>query len=100
MGSGSQKSNAIEVAARQIELIEMLQRAVDRSYRRLREAARADWERLFASKDWSNKRASVRVHPAEGSDKKTGLPGSGFLKPQKTGSARENPKGSRTRFAH
>jgi len=59
-----------------VETIAGLRQALDLRYRRLCEAARSDWERLFGDKDPADACVSVRV---------TAIPsgatrGSGFLK--------------------
>jgi hypothetical protein len=100
MARESQNSSAIEAAARKIELIEGLQRAIDRKYRRLIEAARADWERLFAGKNPSDACVSFRIHSAETGTDARALPGSGFLKVRKPSHAKATAKRSLPRFAH
>ena len=54
--------SALQNEAVKSELIEGLQRAIDRNYRRLLDAARADWERLFGGKDPSDACVSVRIN--------------------------------------
>jgi hypothetical protein len=44
-----------------IEMIEGLERALDKSWRRLRETARAQWEHQFAGNDPSDACVSVRI---------------------------------------
>lgn len=61
MSTELQENRAIEVAVTKIELIEGLQAGIDRKYRRLPEAARADWEHRFAGIDPSDTCVSVRV---------------------------------------
>lgn len=93
-----QENRRLDIAARKIELIEGLQRAIDRNYRRLLQAARADWERLFAGKDPSDACVSIRVSSAT-AIKAPGLPGSGFLKLRKPEGSKGHAKHSRPRFA-
>jgi hypothetical protein len=62
-----------------VEILAGLRHALDFRYRRLCEAARRDWERLFGTKDPADACVSVRV---------TAIPsgavrGSGFLKSRK-----------------
>jgi hypothetical protein len=62
-----------------VEILAGLRHALDFRYRRLCEAARSDWERLFGTKDPADACVSVRV---------TAIPsgavrGSGFLKSRK-----------------
>ena len=68
-----------------VEILDGLRHALDFRYRRLCEAARADWERLFGAKDPADACVSVRV---------TAIPsgairGSGFLKSRR-------PSGTKT----
>ena len=100
MGAESQKNSAIEFAARKIELIEGLQRAIDRNYRRLLQAARADWERLFAVKNPSESRVGIPAHSPKMEIRAKALPGSGFLKLRKPGQPKDAAKRSSPRFAH
>jgi hypothetical protein len=59
-----------------VETIAGLRQALDLRYRRLCQAARADWERLFGSKDPADACVSVRVTAIPSSATR----GSGFLK--------------------
>jgi hypothetical protein len=59
-----------------VEMLGGLRHALDFRYRRLCEAARADWERLFGSKDPADACISVRVTALPS----TATRGSGFLK--------------------
>ena len=54
MSTGRQDDRAIQDQMIKYELIEGLQRAIDNSYRRLRETARREWESRFAGKDPSD----------------------------------------------
>ena len=78
-----------------VEMLAGLQHALDFRYRGLRQAARADWERLFGDKDPADACVSVRVAAIQ----TTPVRGSGFLKsrrqPEKPGG-----KASLPRFAH
>ena len=95
MATGSQ-SGAIVAPTSKSEVVEALQRAIDRNYRRLIEVARADWERLFCGKDPSDACVSVHIHSAANATEKRAQPGSGFLSQSKVAS----PKGKmRERFA-
>lgn len=91
---------AIQAAAIKIELIEGLQRALDRKYRQLLATARRDWERLFANKDRSDACVSVRIHAGELADKLGTLPGCGFLKPRNQPEAKNTTKQRQAQFAH
>jgi len=61
-----------------VEVVAGLRHALDLRYRRLCEAARADWERLFGSKEPADACISVRVEPV--AIQTTAIRGSGFLK--------------------
>jgi hypothetical protein len=88
-------SSAIEGRVRKTEMIDRLQRATDRSYRRLFSAVRADWERLFGGTEPSDGCVSVRIHSAANTTEKRAVPGSGFL-PKRA----SHPNGkTRERFA-
>ena len=101
MSTELQEDRAIEAAVTKIELIEGLQAAIDRKYRRLLQAARADWERLFAGNELSNACVSVRVTGEEIQQPRTrAIPGSGFLKSRKPSATKERTKRSLPRFAH
>jgi len=78
-----------------VETIAGLRHALDLRYRRLREAARADWERLFGAKDPADACVSVRVTATPSG----AIRGSGFLKSRRP----VEPKTSAKRlpgFAH
>ena len=62
MSEKEQDHSALQNEAAKFEMIEGLQRAIDRNYRRLLDAARADWERLFTGKDPSDACVSVRIN--------------------------------------
>jgi len=59
-----------------VEAIAGLRQALDLRYRRLCEAARSDWERLFGPKDPADACVSVRVTATPSG----AIRGSGFLK--------------------
>lgn len=99
MNGESQKGFAIQAAAGKIELIEGLQRAIDRKYRYLLGAARADWQRLFAGKESGAVSAKVHI-PVAPPAKPAGLPGSGFLKSGKQPRTKDAAKGRVARFAN
>ena len=64
MGTWRQEGRAIQDQMIKYELIEGFQRAIDNSYRRLRETARHEWESRFAGKDPSDASVSIRVGPS------------------------------------
>jgi hypothetical protein len=78
-----------------VETLAGLRHAIDQTYRRLCQAARADWERLFGDKDPADTCVNVRVATTP----TTAIRGSGFLKsrrqPEKSGA-----KNSLPHFAH
>jgi hypothetical protein len=88
---------AIENEMSQFELVEELQRVIDRNFRRLLETARNNWERNFAGKDPSDACVSVRTHSAETAIKTRAVPSSGFLKGRKPSRAKQ--RSSLPRFA-
>ncbi len=91
------QSAAIMVAPTKIDLIEELQRAIDRNCRRLLNAARADWERLFCGKEPSDACVSVQIHSGANTTEKRAQPGSAFLAKSKGASATKGK--TRERFA-
>ena len=98
MNRDSENGLAIQTAASNVELIEGLQRALDRKYRDLLKTARTDWERLFGGKDPSDACVSVRIHDEPILGRGDARPGSGFLKPRKN--KESGPKEGLPRFAH
>lgn len=96
MSTELEKNGAIHKEMIRLEMIEGLGHALNRSYRRLLETARADWERLFSGKDPSD--ACVSVHVTE--PQTQSARGSGFLKARKPSRARESAKRDLPRFAH
>lgn len=78
-----------------MEILAGLRQALDFRYRRLREAAQSDWERLFPAKDPADACVSVRVT----ANSSRAIRGSGFLKsrrPTETKTAAKHWPG----FAH
>jgi len=78
-----------------VETIAGLRHALDLRYRRLREAARADWERLFGPKDPADACVSVRATAAPSG----AIRGSGFLKSRRSSGQKSATKGL-PGFAH
>ena len=75
----SREIGAQSLFQRELQKVEMLtglRPAFDFRYRRLCQAARADWERLFRDKDPADACVSVRVAASQ----TTPVRGSGFLK--------------------
>lgn len=74
-----------------IEMIEGLERALDKSWERLRENARAQWESQFAGPHPSDSCVTVRVSAAEA--QALPMPCAGFLvKPASSGNAKMQPR--------
>jgi hypothetical protein len=82
-----------------LEVTAGLRHALDLRYRRLCEAARADWERLFGSKDPADACVTVRVAAEPTAIQTSAIRGSGFLKSRRAVS-KSGAKGSLPRFAH
>jgi len=82
-----------------LEVVAGLRQALNLQYRRLCQAARADWERLFGSKDPADACVSVRVASEPIAIQSTAIRGSGFLKSRRPIS-KPNAKSSLPRFAH
>ena|SRR2546423_613214 len=93
---GKQAVFQTEVA--KLEVIAGLRQALDSHYRRLREAARSDWERLIGDKDPADASVSVRVADETKAVQTTATPGSGFLKSRRP--LRPKPAKSVPGFAH
>ena len=81
------------------EILAGLRHALDLNYRRLCQAARADWERLFGAKDPADACVSVRVAVNPVAIQTTPIPGSGFLKSRRQ-PEKSAGKASLPRFAH
>jgi hypothetical protein len=64
-----------------IEIIEGLQRALDKNFHRMRENARHEWENHFAKPDPSDACVSVRIHTAAKA-RLSALPAAGFVAPK------------------
>jgi len=92
------KQGTQSVLEQQIEKAEVLTgilHALDLAYRRMCQAARADWERLFGS-DPADACITVRVHTSPSAATR----GSGFLKSRRQSVSKSTAKGSVPRFAH
>jgi hypothetical protein len=85
---------ALEHELDKAEIVARFQHALDQSYRRLCDAARSDWERLFG-RDPADACVTVRIAGAES----IAVRGSGFLKSRRQVS-KPDSKGSVPRFAH
>jgi hypothetical protein len=83
---------------RELEKAEILagfRHALDQTYRRLRETAHADWERLIGA-DPADACVTVRIQ----TDRSTATRGSGFLKSRRQRVSKAGAKGSVPTFAH
>ena len=76
------------------EILVRFRHALDQSYRRMRDAARADWERLIGE-DPADACVTVRIQ----TDPSTATRGSGFLK-SRSQAAKPDGKARVPRFAH
>jgi hypothetical protein len=86
---------SLEHEIEKAEFITAIRHALDLRYRRLCQAARADWERLFGS-DPSDACVTVRVQMSPS----TATRGSGFLKSRKQPASKAHANGSVQSFAH
>ncbi|HWY39970.1 MAG TPA: hypothetical protein VNX27_04165 [Chthoniobacterales bacterium] len=77
------------------EILTGIRHALDVTYCRVRQAARADWERLFGS-DPADACVTVRVQTSPA----TATRGAGFLKSRRQLVSKSPAKGSVPRFAH
>jgi hypothetical protein len=91
------RRDVIQREAIKYEVIEGLERAIDRTYRRLLKTAQRRWESAFAEKDLSDARVSVRIKTAP--SKKRCVPGAGFLKAGKV-TLKDRAKRALPHFAH
>jgi hypothetical protein len=81
--------------AEKAEIVAGLRHALDLHYRRICQAARADWERLIGS-DPSDACVTVRVQTNPSASTR----GSGFLKSRRQPASKSEAKGSVPHFAH
>ena len=91
MTRGEEAPSALEQEVSKAEIIAGLRNALDQRYRRLRQAAQTDWERLLGD-DPADACVTVRV------EQSTATRGSGFLKSRRQVSKRRI-KRSVPRFA-
>ena len=93
------KTALFQTELAKVEVVAGLRHALDLQYRRLCEAARSDWERLFGSKDPADACVTVRVSAEAMAIQSSAIRGSGFLKSRRPVS-KSSAKGSLPRFAH
>jgi hypothetical protein len=91
------RKGVIKREAAKYEVIEGLERALDRTYRHLLQTAQRRWESTFAGKDPSDATVTVRIEGAR--PEKRCLPGAGFLKVGKV-TLRDRAKRALPHFAH
>ena len=75
----------------QCRTIESLQGALDQTYRRLIDQAKADWKQLFATSDPSDNSVSVHVSKEQMSEELAAIPRAGFAPIRKTRGERQSP---------
>ena len=73
--------------------VKSLQQTLDQTYRRLREAAKADWNQLFAGQDPSDEAVTVHISKDQMAQELAGMPRAGFLVP-----VRPKPVNGKTRI--
>ena len=99
MSEQEEKQAVFQTELAQLEVIAGLRQALDSHYRRLCEAARSDWERLFGDNDPADASVSVRVAEKTTAVQTTATPGSGFLKSRRPSRPKPASKGV-PGFAH
>ena len=78
MSQDQQNFSPFEKEVIKVEMIEGLRNALDNNFRRMLEAARRDWERLFTGKHPSDDCVSVRISETP-EEKKLSSPRAGYL---------------------
>lgn len=68
----------VRVEISRCRTIESLQRALDHTYRQIREAAKADWNRLLGGQDPSDTSCMVRISKEQIAEELAGIPRAGF----------------------
>jgi len=91
------RKRSIEHEAMKFEVVESLERAIDRLYLRLLKTAQRRWERGLARKHPSDKCVSVRISTVPA--KKRSVPGAGFLKAGRV-TLKDRAKRALPHFAH
>ena len=100
MSTEEEKQALFQRELAKVEVVAGLRHALDLKYRRLCQAARADWERLFGSKDPADACVSVRVAVEPIAIQSSAIRGSGFLKSRRQPVSKSGAKGSLPRLAH
>ena len=93
------KQAVFQTELAKLEAIAGLRQALDSHYRRMCEAARSDWERLFGEKDPADACVSVRVAEETTAVQTAATRGSGFLKSRRPSRPKPATKGL-PGFAH
>jgi hypothetical protein len=91
------RKGVIRREAAKYEVIEGLERALDRTYHHLLKTAQRRWESTFTGKDPSD--ACVSVHIGAKHPQKRCVPGAGFLKAGKV-TLKDRAKRALPHFAH
>ncbi len=99
MNTEDGKQAVFQTELAKLEAIAGLRQALDSHYRRMCEAARSDWERLFGGKDPADKCVSVRIAVEPSAIQTTATRGSGFLKSRRPAGSKPASKGV-PGFAH
>ena len=99
MSTEEGKQAVFQTELAKLEAIVGLRQALDSHYRRMCEAARSDWERLFGDKDPADACVSVRVADGTTPVQTTATRGSGFLKSRRPPGPKAATKGL-PGFAH
>ena len=93
MEQGTQ--SVLEQEIEKAEILTGIRHVLDLTYRRMCQAARADWERLFGT-DPADSCVTVRVETKPS----TATRGSGFLKSRRQAASKNGANGPVPRFAH
>jgi hypothetical protein len=91
------RKEVIQREATKYEMLEGLERALDRTYGRLLKTAQRRWESTFAGKNPSDARVTVRIKATR--PEKRCVPGAGFLKAGKV-TLKDRAKRALPHFAH
>ena len=99
MSTKEGKRAAFQREVAKVEVLAGLRHAIDSRYRRLIQAAQADWERLFGY-DPSDACVTVRISPEQLTTQTPAVRGSGFLKSRRPKEAKGHAKPALPGFAH
>jgi hypothetical protein len=99
MSAEKGKKAAFQRELAKVEVIAGLRHAIDARYRRLIQAAQADWERLFG-RDPSDACVTVRISAEQLAAQTRAVRGSGFLKSRRSPETKHGAKRALPGFAH